>query len=94
MELNQFAQTAYRMIQGLFGWVPWEKLIGSLRARWDGRTVGEAASGTVRFVLAAVAVGLVIDWILYWTREDQASLFHRMWGKLRGFFPSGEERQR
>ncbi len=79
MDINGFLEQAYRWVQRLYSSERMERLISTVQGWLDGHTVEEVAQWLARTLLWVLALGLILDWALYWTREDQMSLVRRLW---------------
>ena len=56
-----------------------ERLLTTVQGWLEGRTIQEVARWLGHTLLWVLALGLILDWALYWTRDDQMTLVRRLW---------------
>jgi hypothetical protein len=83
MDLKQYLDIIYRWAQKLYSseWV--EVWIHRIRRLLEGRSAQEIIGWMGKTLLWVLALGLALDWVLYWTREDQVLWVRRLWRWLR-----------
>ncbi len=79
MDISGYLEQVYRWMQGLYSSDQVERLLSAIRGWLDGRTIEEVTRWLGRTLLWVLALGLILDWALYWTREDQMCLARRLW---------------
>ncbi|MFR1759041.1 MAG: hypothetical protein ACLSX2_05030 [Christensenellaceae bacterium] len=72
-------EQVYRWAQRLYSSDQMERLLTTVQGWLEGRTIQEVARWLGHTLLWVLALGLILDWALYWTREDQMTLVRRLW---------------
>lgn len=79
MEISGYLEQVYRWAQRLYSSDQMERLLTTVQGWLEGRTIQEVARWLGHTLLWVLALGLILDWALYWTREDQMTLVRRLW---------------
>lgn len=79
MEINGYLEQVYRWAQRLYSSDQMERLLSTVQGWLEGRTIQEVTRWLGNTLLWILALGLILDWTLYWTREDQMTLMRRLW---------------
>ena len=84
--MNDWLDRAYRFLQSIYASGFVSRMIQSVRAWMDARTSAQMVAWLIGTALWVVAVGMLIDAALYWTREDQSSRALRLYRRIRAFW--------
>ena len=79
MDLKPYLDAIYRWTQSLYSSAWLESLVQKIRALLDGRSAVEISRWMGKTLLWVLGIGLLLDWVLYWTREDQVLWVRRVW---------------